>query len=77
MDEGGKVRRKYRRQDVTTPYEKLKSLPDAQCYLKASTSFDELDRFAYVVSDLDAVIRVNDARRDLFNAIDAGLHHAA
>ena len=77
MDEGGKVRRKYRRQDVTTPYEKLKSLPDAQCYLKASASFDELDRFAYVVSDLDAVIRVNDARRDLFNAIDAGLHHAA
>ena len=77
MDEGGKVRRKYRRQDVTTPYEKLKSLPDAQCYLKDDTSFDELDQLAYAMSDLDAVTRVNDARRDLFNAIDAGLHHAA
>ncbi len=76
-DEGGKVRRKYRRQDVTTPYDKLKSLPDAQCYLKDDTSFDELDQFAYAMSDLDAVTRVNDARRDLFNAIDAGLHHVA
>ncbi len=76
-DNGGRVRRKYRREDVATPYEKLKSLPDAQCHLNDGASFDELDRIAYAVSDLDAVRRVNDARRDLFNAIDSGTHHVA
>ena len=73
----GKVRRKYRRQDVRTPYEKLKSLPDAKSHLKDNTSFDELDRIAYAMSDLDAVRRVNDARRDLFHAIDLAPPHAA
>ena len=58
------MRRKYRQQDVRTPYEKLKSLPDAKSHLKDNASFDELDRIAYATSDLDAVRRVNDARRD-------------
>ena len=73
----GKVRRKYRREDVRTPYEKLKSLPDAKSHLKDNTRFDELDRIAYAMSDLDAVRRVNDARRDLFHAIDLAPPHAA
>ena len=56
---------------------KLKSLPDAKSHLKDNTRFDELDRIAYAMSDLDAVRRVNDARRDVFHTIDLAPPHAA
>jgi hypothetical protein len=32
--------------EFKTPYEKLKSLPNASCYLKTSTSFKQLDKIA-------------------------------
>ena len=38
----GKVRHRYRRNDVATPYEKLKSLPDAQRFLEPGVTFAEL-----------------------------------
>ena len=62
-DDRGRVRRKYRRADVMTPYAKLKSLPGAGACLKDGATFAELDWSALAVSDLDAVGRVNDARR--------------
>lgn len=76
-DRRGRVRRRYRREDVATPYEKLKSLPGAAACLRDGVSFAELDRIAYAMSDLEAVRRVNDARRKLFRAIRAGMRHAA
>ena len=42
-DAKGKVRRRYRRQDVATPYEKLKSLPNAERFLKPGVTFADLD----------------------------------
>ena len=71
------MRRKYRRADVTTPYAKLKSLPGASACLRDGVTFAELDRSAFAVSDLDAVRRVNDARRDLFRAIHRAPSRAA
>ena len=38
----GKVRRKYLREDVKTPYEKLKSLPGADRLLKDGLTFESL-----------------------------------
>ena len=61
-DCNGKVRRRYRRRDVATPYEKLKSLPDAEWFLKPGVSFAELDKVAYVMSDPDANRRANRGR---------------
>ena len=63
-DDRGRLRRKYRRTDVMTPYAKLKSLPGAGARLKDGATFADLDRSALAVSDLDAVRRVNDACRD-------------
>ena len=60
-DDRGRVRRKYRRADVMTPYAKLKSLSDAGACLSDGVTFAEPDRSALAVSDLDAVGRVNDA----------------
>ena len=68
-DGKGKLRRRYRRQDVTTPYEKLKSLPGAEGYLKPGVTFAELDKLAYAMSDLEANRQANRARDELFRAI--------
>ena len=46
----GKVRRKYLREDVKTPYKKLKSLPGADSLLKDGLTFESLDRIAYAQS---------------------------
>ena len=68
-DGKGKVRRRYRRQDVTTPYEKLKSLPGAEQYLKPGVTFADLDQLAHGASDLEANRRANRARDELFRTI--------
>ena len=60
-----------------TPYAKLKSLPGAGACLKDGVTFAELDRTDLAMSDLDAVRRVNDARRDLFRAIHLASSRAA
>ena len=52
-----------------TPYEKLKSLPNAAC-LKPETSFDQLDAVAAAMSDNDAARALNQARDRLFASID-------
>ena len=45
----GKVRKKY--ETFMVPYEKLKSLADAELYLKPGVSFAYLDKIAYAQSD--------------------------
>jgi hypothetical protein len=42
-DKRGKQRRRYPYQNLMTPYEKLRSLPDARTHLKAGITF-ELNR---------------------------------
>ena len=54
VDSKGKVRRKHLRDDVKTPYEKLKSLSGATGHLKPGLTFGALDRIAGAQSDLEA-----------------------
>ncbi len=67
-DATGRIRRHYRDRDVATPYEKLKSLPNAARWLKPGLTFRQLDAVAYAYSDLDAARAVNAARDALFRA---------
>ncbi len=76
-DRNGKIRRRYRRRDVATPYEKLKSLPDAERFLRPGVTFRELDRIACAMSDLDANRAANRARDELFRAIARDMNAAA
>ena len=76
-DARGKVRRRYRRQDVKTPYERLKSLPEAERFLKPGVTFADLDRDAHAVSDLEANRRANRARDELFRSIGRAVPDAA
>ena len=53
-----------------TPYEKLKSLPDADACLKPGTTFDQLDAVAAARGDNEAARALNQARERLFRAIN-------
>jgi transposase InsO family protein len=68
-DRKGKERKSYPYNQMMTPYEKLKSLPNAEAYLKPSTTFKQLDDIAYAISDNEAARRMNEARKQLFKAI--------
>ena len=76
-DARGKQRRRYRYEDMMTPYEKLKSLPQAERYLKPAITFETLDAMAHSISDNDAAKRLNQAKRQLFKAIYEQKHRAA
>ena len=50
----GRIKKRYRQQDVATPYEKLKSLDDAESFLREGVTFEALDRVASATSGLQA-----------------------
>ena len=76
-DEKGKTRKKYRLKDMMTPYEKLKSLPDAGDFLRPGMTFEQLDHTAKTVSDNEAAEQLNQARKKLFQSINRRSNHAA
>jgi len=54
---------------MMTPYEKLKSLPQAETFLKPGINFEQLDAEAKAISDNEAAERMNVARTTLFKTI--------
>ena len=62
---------------MTTPYEKLKSLPEAAQYLKPGVTFAQLDALAYAISDNEAARHLNEARTTLFRSINQAQQPAA
>ena len=64
-DERGRRRRIYRGEDYATPYEKLRSLPQAHRYLKDGLRWELLDGFAYALSDTEAARRMMRAKAEL------------
>jgi len=69
QDERGKRRKVYRLKDYATPYEKLKSLPRAEEYLKPGISFGQLDRRARQMSDTEAGLKMRQAKAVLLRAV--------
>ena len=70
IDDKGKQRKKYPYDKMTTPYEKLKSLDNADSYLKEGISFEQLDSIAYAINDNEAADRMNQARNELLKRIN-------
>jgi hypothetical protein len=68
-DAKGRSRKRYPYKLMMTPYEKLKSLPLAEQFLKPAITFQQLDAQATATSDNDAAQRLNDARAILFKTI--------
>lgn len=69
IDDKGKQRKKYHYEDMMTPYDKLKSLDNAEQYLKEGVSFKQLDAMANTISDNEAARQWQAARTQLFNTI--------
>ena len=66
VDKKGKEKKKY---DIyLTPYEKLKSLPGAEKYLKPGVAFAALDKIAYARSDNEFAKILQDEKDKLFNS---------
>ena len=76
-DPKGRIRKKYRYQDMMTPYEKLKSLANAEAFLKPGITFEQLDAIAQECSDNEAALRLNQARAKLFHLINKAQQSAA
>ena len=52
-----------------TPYEKLKSLPKAERFLKPGVTFEQLNALALQMSDNEAAAQLRKARQQLFQRI--------
>lgn len=63
-DRRGKIKKKY--ESYMTPYEKLKSLPNAVQYLKEGVTFEMLDKIAYQFSDNEWAEKMQKAKKKLF-----------
>jgi len=77
VDQRGKVKRKYLYQNVMTPYEKLKSLPEAQSYLQPAITLEKLDDIASQMSDNAFAERMVKARSNLFQYISQHTNRGA
>ena len=69
IDAKGKQKKTYPYKAMMTPYEKLKSLPQAKQYLKPGITFKQLDDIALAISDNEAAQQLNEARKQLFKTI--------
>ena len=76
-DAKGRQRKRYPYKLMMTPYEKLKSLPNAEQFLKPGVCFSDLDAFAAAISDNEAAQRLNEARARLFKTIASRSRSAA
>ncbi|WP_409408560.1 hypothetical protein AAE485_08605 [Acidithiobacillus ferriphilus] len=73
LDAKGRLRKRYRYEAMMTPYDKLKSLPEASQFLRPGIRFADLDAQAHRFSDNEAARRPNAARDKLFRTINKAL----
>jgi len=69
QDHKGRAKKTYPYEEVKTPYERLKSLPEAEKYLVEGMTFARLDAIANEMSDNEFAERMVKARSDLFERI--------
>ena len=65
IDHKGKVKNTYPYEKIKTPYEKLKSLPQVETYLRPGISLETLDAIANQMSDNQCAERMVKARYNL------------
>ena len=69
-DEKGKQRKIYPYESMMTPYDKLKSMPNSEKYLKEGVTFEIIDKVAFAMTDNQSADRLQQARQSLFKTID-------
>ena len=69
VDAQGKRQRIYQQEHYATPYEKLKSLPQSENYLKPGHSLAQLDALAHALSDAACARRMQRAKEQLLRQV--------
>jgi len=69
IDHKGKVKKIYPYEEVMTPYERLKALPQAESYLRPGITLEKLEVIANQMSDNQFAERMVKARSNLFQQI--------
>jgi len=77
IDAKGKIRKTYLRDQIMTPWERLKSLPDYRNFLKPCITSQTLEHDANAMSDNEAAKQVQQARKHLFQFINRRSKSAA
>jgi hypothetical protein len=66
IDHKGRVKRKYPYSKINTPFEKLKTIPNIECYLRQGVTLEKMQQYADQLSDNNFAERMVKARSDLF-----------
>ena len=77
IDAKGKIRKTYPRDQIMTPWQRLKCLPDYQTYLKPGITSPAIEHQANAMSDNEAAKQVQQARKLLFQSINRRSKSAA
>ncbi len=65
----GKQTKLYPYEAIMTPYEKFKSIENAEQYLKENETFERLDKLAYSLTDHESAQKMQEAKKTLFEKI--------
>ena len=68
-DKKGKERKRYRYEDMMTPYEKFCSVQRPSQYLKKGSTLKQLDAFTKEMNDNEAAKQLNSAKNQLFKQL--------
>jgi transposase InsO family protein len=77
IDSKGKIRKTYPHDQIMTPWERLKTIPAYENYLKPGITSQSLEHDANALSDNDAASKVQQARKRLFQSINRRSKSAA
>jgi transposase InsO family protein len=69
IDHRGKIKKTYPYEEVMTPYERLKSVTQAESYLRLGVTLEKLETIANQMSDNQFAERMVNARSKLFEQI--------
>ena len=69
IDSRGKEKKTYPYKNMMTPYEKLRSLPNASGFLKDGICFEDLDKTVKEKTDLESAQQMQAALKELFQKI--------
>ena len=66
IDRKGRIKKKYPYNKINTPFEKLKSLPQVENYLRQGVTLEKMQKYAEQMSDNQFAERMVKARSNLF-----------
>jgi transposase InsO family protein len=77
IDAKGKIRKTYPHDQIMTPWDRLKTIPNYPAYLKPGVTAESLEHEARVMSDNQAANQVQQARKRLFQSFNRRSKSAA